>query len=386
MNSGISSLGTYVRAGSLALLFSSTIAVTAPTLALAAAPEAAPAPAAPSNCDAHDGLHFICGPVASEDLIQVPGAPLLVASGMSPQGHGHLYLIDARSHKVETLFPNPAAAPVKPEDAQSCATPVDADHASFAGLSVRRDADGVTHLYAVNNARRSVEGFRFDAQTRQLQWESCVKLPEGGFPNGVIALPDGGLLATSFFDSSDKDSQVRMERGEPTGAVLEWHPGDAAFVPARNFPAVAGANGIEVSADGKTAYVSAWSAGKLLIVSRADGHVRELPLDFLPDNIHRLADGTLLVAGQRASVASLHHCGPDCPQPWEVTHVDPLHGTVDKLLAGSGDSLVNYSCGAVMVDGKLYFTARGADRLVYAPMERLRAASQAPQPRPGSTS
>ncbi|WP_322046522.1 hypothetical protein [Paraburkholderia sp. J67] len=384
MDRGIRSLGTYVRAGTLALLCSSTLSLALPTAALAAAP--AVAPAVTTNCDAHDGLHFICGPVASEDLIQVPGAPLLFASGMSPQGHGHLYLIDARSRKVEALFPNASAAPVQSEDAQSCSTPVDADHASFAGLSVRRDADGVTHLYAVNNARRSIEGFRFDEHNRQLQWESCVKLPEGGFPNGVIALPDGGLLATSFFDSRDKDSQVRMERGETTGVVLEWHPGDAEFTPARNFPAVAGANGIEVSPDGKTAYVSAWSAGKLLIISRADGHVRELPLDFLPDNIHRLADGTLLVAGQRASVASLHHCGPDCPQAWEVTHVDPARGTVEKLVAGSGDSLVNYSCGAVMVDGKLYFTARGADRLVYVPMEHLRAASQAPVSHPDSSS
>ncbi|WP_321927470.1 NHL repeat-containing protein [Paraburkholderia guartelaensis] len=321
----------------------------------------------------------------SEDVVRVPGAPFLIASGMSPQGHGHLYLIDLRNRHVDTLFSGvPSGA--KPKDDASCSLPPDDKHGSYAGLSVRRDADGAIHIYAANNGRESIEGFLFDVHTHQLRWTSCVKLPDGGFANGVIALPDGGLLATSFFDLRDKDSQVRMERGEATGAVLEWHPGDTAFAPAPGLPAVAGANGIEVSADGKTVYVDAWSGQKLLIISRANGTVRELPLDFLPDNVHRLDDGTLLVAGQRSTVKSLHQCGPgECPQNWEVVHVDPSRGTVDKLVEGSGDDLVNYPCGAVMADGKLYFTARGADRLVYLPMTRLHAQS-APVRSPASSS
>lgn len=42
-------------------------------------------------------------------------------------------------------------------------------------------------------------------------------------------------------------------------------------------------------------------------------------------------------------------------------------GVATTLFGGSGDSLVNYACGAVQSGGAYYVTVRGQDRLVVKP-------------------
>ena len=41
------------------------------------------------------------------------------------------------------------------------------------------------------------------------------------------------------------------------------------------------------------------------------------------------------------------------------------------LLTRPGNSLINYACGAVQVEGTLYLTARGDRRLAYLPLASL---------------
>jgi hypothetical protein len=103
-----------------------------------------------------------------------------------------------------------------------------------------------------------------------------------------------------------------------------------------------------------------------VILSRQDGSRRELPLGFMPDNIHRLADGSLLIAGQRTTVAAIEACtGAQCPQPWVVARVEPRTGRIQPLLAGSGSAEVAYACGAIALEGTLYVTVRGEQRIAF---------------------
>lgn len=100
-----------------------------------------------------------------------------------------------------------------------------------------------------------------------------------------------------------------------------------------------------------------------------DGSRRELVLDFLPDNIKVLPDGTLLVAGQRSTVERIAACnGPRCPQPWVVARVDPRSGAAQVLLSGPGSERVDYAAGALIVGSELYVTVRGDNRLVHTPL------------------
>jgi hypothetical protein len=238
---------------------------------------------------------------------------------------------------------------------------------SLDGLALRRGADGRHTLYAANHGdRMAVELFAVDARgpQPQLRWIDCAMLPAHTLPNAVATLPRGGLLVISFYDPSDPQSWSRMARGELTGRILQWHSQNG-FTPLPD-GATSGGNGLETSVDGRMVYASSWSARKLVVLSLRDGSRREIPLDFMPDNLHRLPDGSLLVGGQRTTVAAVHACnGPQCPQPWVVARVNPEDGTVRVLLAGRGSAAVNYACGAIEVAGTLFVTVRGDQRIIY---------------------
>ena len=348
------------------------LAVVVATGAWAAAPGAATSPM--PACAPSDGLRFICGPVASEDIVHVPGSHWLIASGMNLGQPAHLYLIDARAKTASVLFP--LAKPEMALDrrvAPDCSGPPDLSRMSTDGLGLRPGPRGVHMLYAANHGdRRAIEMFRIDSRgpRPRLRWLGCAVMPPGTLPNAVAPLPDGGLLVSSFYDPTDKASWARMARGEDTGRVLEWRPGKGF----RLLPGgvMSGANGLETSPDGAVVYASAWSGRKLVIISRRDGTRREIQLDFLPDNIHRLADGSLLVGGQRTRVEDVAACtGAQCPQAWVLAQVDPRTGVVRMLLTRQGTSVVNYGCGGVALDGTVFITARGDQRIVYVPRSEL---------------
>lgn len=317
-------------------------------------------------CGPGDGLGAICGPVASEDLARIPGTPLLIASGLNTGTSAHLYLVDTRNKRSRTLFPQ-GQPRMSVDNAYKaiCPAPPKLAGMSLDGLAIRPAARGTpaTLLAANHGDRHAIEIFRIDGGANpSLTWTGCVPMPKGTLANGVVALSDGGLVATSFRDPDDTQAWSRMEKGEGTGGVWEWHA-DSGWrrLPIGDIP---GANGLEISPDERTLYISAWAAKRLLVVSRNSPVGREIPLDFLPDNIHRADDGSLLVAGQRAKVQDIAACGGTaCPQEWAVVRIDLAKATVTPVLAGKGSEGVNYACGALQVGDTIFVTLRGAPKI-----------------------
>lgn len=318
------------------------------------------------SCPAAEGWRFVCGAQGAEDIVAVPGTRWLVASALNLGHPAPLSLIDGATKTAE-----PLAVTIAPraQQASACPGPPDFARMSTDGLALLAGPGGVHRLYAANHGdRRGIEMFRLDARGARptLAWTGCAIMPAHTLPNAVAALPDGGLLVVSFHDPGDAGAWQRMARGENSGEVLAWHPGSGF----RTVPgsAMSGGNGIALSRDGRTAYVSAWSARRLIALPLHSGGRREIRLDFLPDNIHALPDGSLLVGGQRTAVASIARCaGPQCPQPWIVARIDPARGTVTPIAEGQGSALVNYACGALLANGTLYMTARGSGGLAYRP-------------------
>jgi hypothetical protein len=313
-------------------------------------------------------LNYIVGPIASEDLVRIPDTGWLIASGMNVGRPAHLYLIDTERKSASILFPTDGpSAQATAQPSAACNGPPDLARMSTDGLALRAGAGGVHTLYAANHGdRMAIELFALDARGAkpQLRWIDCAPLPAGTLPNAVTTLPDGGLLVISFYDPTDTSAWARMAAGKNTGRILQWHP-DRGYEPVAN-SATSGGNGIETSADGKLIYASSWSARRLVILSRRDGSRREIPLGFMPDNIHRLPDGSLLIAGQRTTVAAIEACtGAPCPQPWVVVRVQPRTGRLEPLLSGTGSPAISYACGALAVNGMLYVTARGDQRIAY---------------------
>ncbi len=331
---------------------------------------AAEAQAAPVACPDSDGLHYICGPVASEDLAQVPGTPWLISGGLKTNQPGHLYRIDTGTHASEAL---PIAIRPDPALAKDCPAPLDPSATSIDGIGLQPGRNGRSRLYAANHGgRQAIEMFDVARQGRSLTvtWIGCAPTPEGTLANSVVPLPDGGIVVSSFYDPRQADAWERMGRGEPTGSLWEWHAGRG-FTKLDVGP-ISGANGLELSRDARTLYVSAWSGHALLAIDRRTRQRRTIALDFMPDNIKLAPDGTLLVAGQATTVGSIAACnGPVCAQDWVVTRIDPKRGTVTKLLARKGNATVSYACGALEVGGTLYITARADRRLIAMPLKEL---------------
>lgn len=346
-------------------------------LLLADAAGATAAPAGTEACEARDGLEFLCGPVASEDIARIPGTSWLIASGLNVGEPGHLYLVDTRRGTSALLYPETAVAP-RPDTAvaEGCPTPPDPARLSTDGLALRPGQNGQHRLYVSNHGgREAIEWFDVDARGARpvLRWVGCVPMPAGTLPNAVTPLPDGGFLVVSFHDPADPQAWERMARGEDTGRIFEWQP-DRGLRELAN-SRMSGGNGIAVSRDGSEVYASAWSGSRLVVLSRRDGSRREIPLPFLPDNLHLLDDGTLLVGGQRTTARAVAACqGPHCPQPWLIARVDPRSGAFETLLEGPGSEWVDYACGALAVDGRLFVTVRGDRRLVVAPFRPGRLA------------
>src|SRR5277367_5431040 len=67
------------------------------------------APAAEQGCAPEGELHFICGPHHPEDLVQIPGTPWILVSGLggalpgSPPGPGDLYLLNAKDKRWHSI-------------------------------------------------------------------------------------------------------------------------------------------------------------------------------------------------------------------------------------------------------------------------------------------
>jgi hypothetical protein len=320
-----------------------------------------------ASCPPSDGLQGICGPVASEDLVRIGNTPWLVASGLNVGTPAHLYLIDTRTRRSRPLFPQgQPRMRVDPAFKSVCPAPPKLDALSLDGLALRPAARGsAPMLLAANHGdRRSIEIFRIDGGNNpSLTWIGCVPMPKGTLPNAVAPLADGGLIATSFRNPDAPPD-------ENTGGIWEWHA-DSGWhrLPIGDVP---GANGLALSPDERTLYVSAWSARRLLVLNRNSPTGKEIPLDFLPDNLHWAPDGSLLVAGQRAQPKDITACGASsCPQEWTVARVDVASLAVTPILNRKGSEIINYVCGALQVGDTLYLTLRGAPRVAWVNVREL---------------
>jgi SMP-30/Gluconolactonase/LRE-like region len=332
---------------------------------------------AAAPCNATGNLGFVCGPLNSEDLIQVPGTAWIVASGMDGGAagmRGSLHLVNASDKSWRVLFPG--KAPQMRWDKASygdCPSPPDLAKFSAHGLNLRPASDGTDKLYVVNHGgRESIEVFVLDAKTAEptVTWAGCAVMPGHTWPNSVAPLPDGGMVVTDMFDPKDPKASNKMNAGEDTGAVYEWHPNTGfTLVPGSR---MSGNNGIEVSPDGKWIYVAAWGNKSVVRLSRGGGGPAKrdmLTAGFLVDNLRWAPDGQLLVAGQNVPAKQVFACfeshAPRCTQPWRIDRWDTAAMTLTPVASeGGGPDFGDATVGLQVGDNIFVGTFRG-DRIAY---------------------
>jgi len=156
------------------------------------------------ECAPAGGFNFICGPAAVEDLVRIPGTQWILGSGMGENKNpGKLHLINAANKTWEMLYPG--TNPTNELDTKSYSfCPGAPDPKTFVahGIAIRDDGCGTSTVLSVNHGREAVEVFRINAAGKKpaIRWVGCVPMPADVSLNSVAFLPDGGSVATKFYD------------------------------------------------------------------------------------------------------------------------------------------------------------------------------------------
>ena len=329
--------------------------------------------AAAENCEPSGGISFLCGPAAVEDLVRIPGTQWIVGSGMAERGNpGRLHIIDAGKKTWGVLYPAPDAA-VEQDSSSFPACPGPPDEKTFGahGIAVRMDGSEATIL-AVNHGREAIEVFRLRVSGAKpaIRWKGCVPMGGSNYINSVAFLPDGGFVATKFFDPKDPAGFRSIFAGGVTGGVLEWH--SKTGVKALAGTEVAGANGIEVSKDGEWIYVAAWGSEEVVRFARSGVPParQTAKVGFAPDNLRWAPDGDLFVAGQNMKAGSPG--GFPSFKGWTVVKLDPKALKFTELAKDDGGSPMQNVSVAIEVDGTLWLGQFAGDRIGYKKLSENR--------------
>lgn len=206
-------------------------------------------------------------------------------------------------------------------------------------------------------------------------------MPPGLAANSVATFSDGTILATVL--THPGRTITDFWRGEITGAVYSWTPGDASFRLLRGTE-LPGNNGIETSRDETEFFVIAFGWRSVVVFSRANPSQplrRATAPGFMPDNIH-WDDGKLLLAGMQYDEPA---CGGTrkiingkaddmrCHRGFTVAHFDPQSMDFSIAAYAEPDPDFNGVSAATMVAGELWLASYQADRVAWrkAPVPQL---------------
>jgi hypothetical protein len=330
------------------------------SLVLASFNLSAQPPGAPARppCAANDA-GFVCmgsqqGP---EDLVVLSDGKWVIASAMS--GSGGLAAVRASDRTVTKVYPAASAKQARDDrDYAACPGPPNAQKFTTHGLYLFPGGGPVERLLAVGHGEReAIEMFNVDIRgdTPLITWVGCVIAPEPIGLNSVRGLTDGGFITTNFLArGGDPDARTKMSNGEKNGELWEWHPkGKWQKVPGSE---AAGANGVELSHDGKTIYMAAWGSQSFVRLSRGEKKVSrdEVPLGFRIDNIHWANDGSLLAVGQGQG-------------RWQAVKIDPSTLKVSEVM--NREDSAGFGAGTVAAEvGKTWWIGSYiGDRIAIVP-------------------
>ena len=197
--------------------------------------------------------------------------------------------------------------------------------------------------------------------------------------NAVVALPNGGFAASNFDPRPPPGARgggfsAALLAGENNGELWEWHTGSGwKKVPGSE---AAGANGLEISKDGKWYYVAEWGNRSFMRLSRGQTPVKRdvIALGFRVDNVRWAPDGTLYVAGQGGADAGRGRGAPGATVASSVVgKVDPKTMTYREIINYPSSAEVSFATVAVQIGDELWVGSSRGDRIARYPAAGLRA-------------
>jgi len=330
-------------------------------------------------CEPAAGLTFICGLTNAEDLVQVPGTPWIVASGLAEgeRTEGHIYLVNAHDRAVQVLLPGHVIYRQDTETFGACPGAPDETKFSAHGLGLRLGSASEHTLYVVHHGEReSVEVFKLNAgpAAPTLTWVGCVVYPAGVLGNGVAALPGDAFAASHFLSTNDPKAADKLMAGQPLGGMLIWRP-KTEWEDVPEAAAISADNGVAVSPDGKQLFV-AGTGDETVVRLSLDGTPRDravIKTGFHTDNLRWGPDGFLYAAGARDTVQNLFACAPStkqrCTSPFSVLRIDPMTLAAREVVRHPGAPTFGAASTALRIGDEYWFGTPHGDRIAIAPAD-----------------
>lgn len=257
------------------------------------------------------------GVVGAEDVTIDPETSIAFLSGYDRRGGG------AGGPARGAVWTYDLAAQAgEPVDATVSALP-----AGFSphGISLWRSADGRKTLFAINHAGNTHTVEIFDVIGATLQHRRTVTGPALVSPNDVV-----GVDSDAFYVTNDHANTSGWRRAAED--YLRLRETTVQFFNGQDFTQVlsgiGGANGIAVSADGASVYLSAASERIVYVYDRdlRSGSLTRraaVPVPGFADNIEVLADGDLLL-GLHSKIFPLlaHFADASKPSPSHIMRLE----------------------------------------------------------------
>lgn len=297
-----------------------------------------------TDCEPRGNARPICVFHNPEDLAALPGGAAVLVSeyaGMQGEGSGELSILVLASDAKRVLLASvdPASTPTPGWGDAACRPPSRGKLAPH-GIDLAPRPDGALALAVVQHAERdSIELFEVTGSGAEwrLAWRGCVLPPADSWLNDVVILPDGSLVYSSMMPRSE--GLVRMMRADASpGHALHWSPGAGSQVIPNSSGALA--NGVAVSADGKTLFLNLTRDGEVRRIDLASGKVLGSAKVPGPDNTTWSPDGRrLLIASIRSmgqgEFAICEKVPPGaCPIPFAIVALDPVTLETRDLYVG----------------------------------------------------
>ncbi len=223
------------------------------------------------------------------------------------------------------------------------------------GISLWRGENGSKRLFAINHTLRDghkIEVFDVGFGGALLHVDT-ITFPEMTSPNDIL-----GVGPRSFYVTNDRGFKGGpMETLEAYLALpassLAYFDGQSGRIALKGLTF---ANGVNMSADGRTVYVSEFLRRRVGVYSRnldtgALSLLRRYPVNTNPDNIEVSSDGALWVGGHSKVFDFVKHAeDPSAVAPSHVIRVNPATGATEDILIDTSGILNGSSVGAATSD------------------------------------
>jgi sugar lactone lactonase YvrE len=150
-----------------------------------------------------------------------------------------------------------------------------------------------------------------------------------------------------------------MRNGEKNGELWEWHTGTGwKIIPGTES---SGANGVEISKDGKWLYIAGWGDQTFTRVSRGQTSIKRdtVPLGFRVDNLSWMGD-QILGGGQGGAAPNARSV---------VVKINPATMKVEPLIDYKDNETWGAGTTAVQVGNELWVGAIRGERIARFPLK-----------------